>query len=185
MGSAPPRCRSGASARGRPTRAWVRRRSPRRFSCRRRRRLWSPSCSTLSCRWTTPLHILQPTIPLPAIKPAPVRPASRHCATARDGRGQTQPLTLQGHPIDFFHIDMAEVRRGSCVCMWPSTTRASSPSFSCTRGLRAGSPLTSCAPSVAAVPYTIHTVLTENGTEFVDSTPINEKAEAKADACSA
>ena len=35
---------------------------------------------------------------------------------------------------------------------------------------------------VAAVPSTIHTVLTDNGTPFVDGTPINEEAEAKAEA---
>ena len=35
---------------------------------------------------------------------------------------------------------------------------------------------------VAAVPSTIHTVLTNNGPPFVDGTPINEEAEAKAEA---
>ncbi len=35
---------------------------------------------------------------------------------------------------------------------------------------------------VAAVPYRIHTVLTDNGTQFVDRTPINEAAEAAAEA---
>ena len=33
---------------------------------------------------------------------------------------------------------------------------------------------------IAAVPYTVHTVLTDNGIQFVDSTPVNEEAEAKA-----
>ena len=33
---------------------------------------------------------------------------------------------------------------------------------------------------VAAVPYTIHTVLTDNGILFADNTPVNEEAEAKA-----
>ena len=35
---------------------------------------------------------------------------------------------------------------------------------------------------VAAVPYAIHTVLTDNGTQFVDSTPANPQAEAEAEA---
>jgi transposase InsO family protein len=35
---------------------------------------------------------------------------------------------------------------------------------------------------ITAVPYTVHTVLTDNGTQFVDSLPINEEAEAKAEA---
>lgn len=33
---------------------------------------------------------------------------------------------------------------------------------------------------VAAVPYTIHTVLTDNGIQFADNTPEDEEAEAKA-----
>jgi hypothetical protein len=33
-----------------------------------------------------------------------------------------------------------------------------------------------------AVPYRIHTVLTDNGTQFVDRTPTNEAAEAAAEA---
>ena len=35
---------------------------------------------------------------------------------------------------------------------------------------------------VAAVPYRIHTVLTDNGAQFVDRTPSNEEAEAAAEA---
>jgi len=35
---------------------------------------------------------------------------------------------------------------------------------------------------VAAVPYRIHTMLTDNGTQFVDRTPTNEAAEAAAEA---
>ena len=35
---------------------------------------------------------------------------------------------------------------------------------------------------VAAVPYRIHTVLTDNGTQFVDRTPTNAAAEAAAEA---
>lgn len=33
---------------------------------------------------------------------------------------------------------------------------------------------------VAAVPYTIHTVLTDNGIQFTDNRPLDEEAEAKA-----
>lgn len=33
---------------------------------------------------------------------------------------------------------------------------------------------------VAAVPYTIHTVLTDNGIQFADNHPVDEEAEAKA-----
>jgi len=35
---------------------------------------------------------------------------------------------------------------------------------------------------VAAVPYTIHTVLTDNGTQFTDNWPVDDAAEAQADA---
>ena len=36
---------------------------------------------------------------------------------------------------------------------------------------------------IAAVPYTIHTVLTDNGIQFTDTRPVDEEAEAKAAAC--
>ena len=35
---------------------------------------------------------------------------------------------------------------------------------------------------VAAVPYTVHTVLTDNGTQFVDNSPVDEAADAEAEA---
>ena len=33
---------------------------------------------------------------------------------------------------------------------------------------------------IVAVPYTIHTVLTDNGIQFTDNKPVNAEAEAKA-----
>jgi transposase InsO family protein len=91
---------------------------------------------------------------------------------------------FKAYPIGFFHIDIAEVHtEEGRLYLFVAIDRTSKFAFAqlhekATRRIAADF----LRALVAAVPYTIHTVLTDNGTQFVDCTPINEEAEAKAEA---
>jgi transposase InsO family protein len=77
------------------------------------------------------------------------------------------------YPIGYFHIDIAEVRtEQGKLYLFVAIDRTSKFSYAqlherATRRI-AGDFLRAL---IAAVPYTIHTVLTDNGTHFVDNTP--------------
>lgn len=77
------------------------------------------------------------------------------------------------YPIGYFHIDIAEVRtEQGKLYLFVAIDRTSKFAFAqlherATRRVSADF----LRALVAAVPYTIHTVLTDNGTHFVDNTP--------------
>lgn len=77
------------------------------------------------------------------------------------------------YPIGYFHIDIAEVRtEQGKLYLFVAIDRTSKFSYAqlherATRRIAADF----LRALVAAVPYTIHTVLTDNGTHFVDNTP--------------
>src|ERR1700682_2250073 len=77
------------------------------------------------------------------------------------------------YPIGYFHIDIAEVRtEQGKLYLFVAIDRTAKFAYAqlherATRRI-AGDFLRAL---VAAVPYTIHTVLTDNGTHFVDNTP--------------
>jgi hypothetical protein len=56
-------------------------------------------------------------------------------------------------------------RRASCACSWPSTARASSPSPA-RRERRQDGAAQFLRDLIEAVPYRVHTVLTDNGIQF-------------------
>ncbi len=91
---------------------------------------------------------------------------------------------FKAYPIGFFHIDIAEVHtEEGRLYLFVAVDRTSKFAFAqlherATRRVAADF----LRALVAAVPYRIHTVLTDNGTQFVDRTPINEEAEAAAGA---
>ena len=79
---------------------------------------------------------------------------------------------FKSYPLGYFHIDIAEVRteEGAYTCSWPSIAPPSSPSLGCTKRLPRRIAADFLRHLAAAVPYKIHTVLTDNGTHFTDPT---------------
>lgn len=77
------------------------------------------------------------------------------------------------YPIGYFHVDIAEVRtEQGKLYLFVAIDRTSKFAFAqlherATRRISADF----LRALIAAVPYTIHTVLTDNGTHFVDNTP--------------
>ena len=92
---------------------------------------------------------------------------------------------FKAYPIGFFHIDIAEAHtEEGRLHLFVAVDRASKFAFAqlherATR--RVGADFLHAL--AAAVPYRIHTVLTDNGTQFVGRTPVNGEAEAAAEAC--
>jgi transposase InsO family protein len=131
------------------------------------------------------LYTLQPTIPH-------LRRSSLHRCFQRHGIARLPETDgakpnrsrFKSYPIGYFHIDIAEVRtEEGKLHLFVAIDRTSKFAFvqlheKATRRVAADF----LRALVAAVPYTIHTVLTDNGTQFVDSSPINEEAETKAEA---
>ncbi len=131
------------------------------------------------------LYALQPTIPH-------LTRSSLHRCLQRHGIGRLPETDgdkpkrsrFKAYPIGFFHIDIAEVHtEQGRLYLFVAIDRTSKFAFAqlhekATRRIAADF----LRALVAAVPYTIHTVLTDNGTQFADCTPINEEAEAKAEA---
>ncbi len=133
------------------------------------------------------LYALQPTIPH-------LRRSSLHRCLQRHGIARRPDTEAEGdkpkrsrfkaYPIGYFHIDIAEVHtEEGRLSLFVAIDRTSKFAFAqlherATRRVAADF----LRALVAAVPYTIHTVLTDNGTQFVDCTPINEEAEAEAEA---
>ena len=91
---------------------------------------------------------------------------------------------FKAYPIGFFHLDIAEVRtEAGKLDLFVAIDRTSKLAFAqlhtrATRRLAADFP----HARVAAVPDTIHTVRTDNGTQFVDNTPTNPEDEATIEA---
>ena len=87
--------------------------------------------------------------------------------------GKPAKKKFKQYPIGYFHIDIAEVRtEQGKLYLFVAIDRTSKFSYAqlherATRRI-AGDFLRAL---IAAVPYTIHTVLTDNGTHFVDNTP--------------
>jgi transposase len=89
---------------------------------------------------------------------------------------------FKAYPIGYFHIDIAQVstEQGK-LHLFVAIDRTSKFAFvqlheKATQRIAAAF----LHDLVAAVPYTIHTVLTDNGIQFTDNHPLDEEAEAKA-----
>ena len=131
------------------------------------------------------LYALRPTIPH-------LRRSSLHRCLQRHGiarlpdteGGTPKRSRVKAYPIGYFHLDIAEVHtEEGRLSLFVAIDRTSQFAFAqlherATRRIAADF----LRALVAAVPYTIHTVLTDNGTRFVDCTPINGEAEAEAEA---
>src|ERR687897_2098677 len=104
--------------------------------------------------------------------------ASLGCPTRR----ATSPSApaIPAYPIGYFHIDIAEVHtEEGRLYLFVAIDRTSKFAFArlherATRRIAADF----LRALVAAVPYEGHTVLTDNGTQFTDTTPTNVDAEA-------
>ncbi|GJE15286.1 IS481 family transposase ISMdi4 [Methylobacterium longum] len=89
---------------------------------------------------------------------------------------------FKAYPIGYFHIDIAQVstEQGK-LHLFVAIDRTSKFAFvqlheKATQRIAAAF----LHDLIAAVTYTIHTVLTDNGIQFTDNKPVNEEAEAKA-----
>ena len=131
------------------------------------------------------LYALQPTIPHLS-RSSLHRCLQRH-GIARlpeaDGDGPKRSR-FKAYPIGHFHIDIAEVHtEEGRLYLFVAIDRTSKFAFAqlherATRRIAADF----LRALVAAVPYTVHTVLTDNGTQFVDNSPVDEAADAEAEA---
>lgn len=88
---------------------------------------------------------------------------------------------FKAYPICYFHIDIAQVstEQGK-LHLFVAIDRTSKFAFvqlheKAIQRFAAAF----LRDLVAAVPYTIHTVLTDNGIQFTDNEPVNAEAEAK------
>jgi transposase InsO family protein len=131
------------------------------------------------------LYALQPSIPH-------LRRSSLHRCLQRYGiarlpdttSGKSKRSRFQAYPIGYFHIDIAEMRTGEGkLSLFVAIDRTSKFTFAelhekATNRVAADF----LRALITAVPYTIHTVLTDNGTQFVDCTHLNEETEQKAGA---
>ena len=120
------------------------------------------------------LYTLQATIPR-LTRSALHRCFQRHGISRLPDIEDDKPAKkkFRQYPLGYFHIDIAEVRtEQGKLHLFVAIDRTSKFAYAqlherATRRI-AGDFLRAL---VAAVPYTIHTVLTDNGTHFVDSTP--------------
>jgi len=127
------------------------------------------------------LYALQPSMPH-LTRSSLHRCLQRHDIARLPEVDGTKPKRsrFKSYPIGFFHIDIAEVHtEEGCLYLFVAIDRTSKFAFvqlhgKATRRIAADF----LHALVAAVPYRIHTVLTDNGTQFVDRTPVNKEAEA-------
>jgi transposase InsO family protein len=131
------------------------------------------------------LYALQSTIPH-------LTRSSLHRCLQRHGISRLPDVTgdkpakkkFKAYPIGYFHIDIAEVHtEEGRLYLFVAIDRTSKFAFAqlherATRRVAADF----LRALIAVVPYKIHTVLTDNGTQFVDSLPVDEQAEAEAEA---
>ena len=107
----------------------------------------------------------------------------QHAATSPDG-DKPERSRFKAYPIGYFHLDIAEVHtEQGRLHLFVAIDRTSKFAFArlherATRRIAADF----LRALVAAAPHTIHTVLTDNGTRFVDSSPVDEAADAEAEA---
>ena len=131
------------------------------------------------------LYALQPTIPH-LTRSSLHRCLQRHGISRLPDAGGDKPKRsrFKAYPIGFFHIDIAEVHtEEGRLYLFVAIDRTSKFAFAqlhekATRRIAADF----LRALVAAVPYRVHTVLTDNGTQFVDHWQVNEKADAQAEA---
>lgn len=115
------------------------------------------------------LYALQPTIPH-------LTRSSLHRCLQRHGIGRLPDVEgnkpakkkFKSYPIGFFHIDIAEVRTAEGkLCLFVAIDRTSK--FAFVQLVEKANRVTASAflvALIAAVPYKIHTVLTDNGIQF-------------------
>ena len=122
------------------------------------------------------LYALQPTIPH-------LRRSSLHRCLQRHGIARLPAVDgekpkrsrFEAYPIGYFHVDIAEVRtEEGRLYLFVAIDRTSKFAFAelherATRRIAADF----LRALAAAVPYTIHTVLTDRGFQFVDPTPLS------------
>src|SRR5579875_1197220 len=115
------------------------------------------------------LYALQPTLP------KLTRSALHHCLQRNgisrlpDVEGEKEPKRkFKPYPIGFFHIDIAEVQTaGGKLYLFVAIDRTSK--FAFTELVEQATRVTASTfllALIAAVPYKIHTVLTDNGIQF-------------------
>jgi hypothetical protein len=87
------------------------------------------------------------------------------------------------YPLGYFHLDIAEVHtEEGRLSLFVAIDRASKCAFAelhakATRRIAANF----LRALIAAVPYTIHTVLTDNGTQFTELAPVRKGADKQED----
>ena len=131
------------------------------------------------------LYALQPTIPH-LTRSSLHRCLQRHgISRLPDADGEKPKRSrFKAYPIGFFHIDIAEMHtEEGRLYLFVAVDRTSKFAFAelhekATRRIAADF----LRALVAAVPYRVHTVLTDNGTQFVDHWQVDEKADAEAQA---
>jgi transposase InsO family protein len=129
------------------------------------------------------LYALQPTIPH-LTRSSLHRCLQRHGIARLPDTDKPKRSRFKAYPIGFFHLDIAEVRtEEGRLYLFVAIDRTSKFAFArlhekATRRIAADF----LRALVEAVPYTIHTVLTDNGTQFVDHWPVDEAADAQAEA---
>ena len=137
---------------------------------------------TLLAARRLPVRALQPTIAPThpdALVPSPVSATPRDLPVAASRRRSLRQTQIQGLSDRLFSISTSlrfELRRANSTCSSPSTERRSSPSSRCTRRWRAAPRGDFLRRLIAAVPYKVHTVLTDNGTHV--TTPGNTSSAA-------
>jgi len=120
------------------------------------------------------LYTLQATIPR-LTRSALHRCFQRHNVSRLPEISGDKPVRkkFRQYPIGYFHIDIAEVRtEQGKLYLFVAIDRTSKFAYAqlhehATRRIAADF----LRALIATVPYTIHTVLTDNGTHFVDNTP--------------
>jgi transposase InsO family protein len=129
------------------------------------------------------LYALQPSIP--ALTRSGLHRCFRRHGISRlpgaEGEGAGKKR-FKAYPIGYFHLDIAEVRtEAGKLYLFVAIDRTSKFAFArlherATRRVAADF----LRALVAAVPYEVHTVLTDNGTQFTDTLPVGEDPEAEA-----
>ena len=100
-----------------------------------------------------------------------------------DGDGPKRSR-FKAYPIGYLHIDIAEVHtEEGRLHLFVAIDRTSKFAFAQLHG-RATRRIAAdfLRAPVAAAPYTVHTVLTDDGTQFVGNSPVDEAADAEAEA---
>ena len=112
-----------------------------------------------------------------AVSVASLSPAARHLSPARDRRRQAQATAFQALPIGFFQMDIAEVQTTEGkLYLFVGIDRTSK--FAVTQLVDKADRRTAwefLEHLLKAVPYHIHTILTDNGIQFADQ-PRNRSA---------